>query len=1629
MKRLFVCWTLALSLLCIGMSSSDGATTPYDGTIWNNPGASLPAGVAHNTYHSAIMNVDIGYNIYLPPQYSSNPSQRFPVIYLLTGIDGDENSFVFECAIADSTIRAGQMRPAIVVTVNGGLNSKYMDAAPGSPMFGVYMVESTIIKELIPNIDADYRTVASQQGRAIQGYSMGGGGCLRLSFKYPELFSSVFSMSAAIDDNASNVMAGEPALMAAMFNNDPSLFDQNTSFSIANNNFANIRGLPIHMLIGSNDGLLPYNQAMDTSLTQLSIPHDPLEILAGDDHGLETYGWVENLLFADAHFGSTATPVLTSALTAGGTVGTSFSYTITATNNPTSFNATGLPAGLSVNTSTGVVSGTPSMAGTSSIGLSATNAGGTGTMTLSLTLNSVSVEAPFGGTPWPIPGTVEAENFDNGVEGVAYHDTTPGNTGGAYRNTDVDIRACSDIGGGYQVGWTDVGEWMNYTVSVASSGNYLLNARVAAGVGGGALHVEFDGANITGAINVPNTGSWDTWQTLTQSVNLSAGQHIMRVFVESAGFDLNYVNFAPVISAPAINSAANNSGTVGIAFNYTITASNSPTSFGATGLPAGLSVDTATGIISGTPTAAGTSSVSLSATNAGGTGTATLTLTVIGNTATASVSYVTTDRATQGNWKGIYGADGYAIEADSANYPSYASVAFASQYLYTWNSSTTDVRAPLKASSNTDRIAACWYNNSAYTIDVNLTDGQTHQVALYCLDWDTTARSQTFTISDAGTGIVLDGPRGLTGYNGGAYVVWSIKGHVTITLNCTGGYNAVVSGIFFGSGGTPDTVWVEDAIPVGGAEQSDGGDSWNWIGANPVPYSGSLASQSNISSSEHQHYFTGATLTLPVNAGDTLIAYVYLDPANVPSEIMLQWNDGSWEHRAYWGANSIAWGNDGTVSRHYMGALPAAGQWLRLQVPASQVGLEGSTLNGMAFTLFGGRATWDRAGKGPAQGSDTGFVTGQTLGTLRNDFTGWVGFQFTVGSSPLTLTGLGRWVVAGNSGTHTVVVSRASDGVWMGSVSVSTSGAAAGAFTYVAPGTPISLAANTAYNMISLETSGGDQWYNDDTTVTTTGAATINNSEWYDSSYHAGWGGLHSFGPVSFTYTPSAEAPYGGTPWTVPGTIQAENFDTGGEGVAYHDMEAANLGGQYRTSEGVDIETCADSGGGYSVGWASAGEWLNYTVNVSTTGSYTLSVRVASNGAGGTFHVESDGTNISGAMTIPDTGAWQTWTTLTANVNLSSGQHILRLALDTNGATGAVGNFNWFSFASTGNPPPAIANPPPVIASAATATPNPVAPGTSVSFAVSASDSDGDTLAYTWNFGDGTTGTGAAATHTYASAGNYAVSVTADDGHGGAAASSVNVTVFSAINSGGASVGTFAADQNFSGGNTYTTTSAINTSNVTNPAPQAVYQSERYGNFTYTFSNLLAGASYTVRLHFAEIWWNSAGQRVFNVSINGTQVLSNFDIYATAGGNFIAIVEEFTATASNGQIAITFTTLKDNAKSSGIEIIGAAAARNHGVVALATDAIINNDGAVGSIDLGTAKVGVPFKIKLEAPESGTKAKLNWSVVNVAKLAPGVAARTGFVGGRPRTPGIYTFELRIKGKSTSATNTYTMTVVP
>jgi Carbohydrate binding module (family 6) len=145
----------------------------------------------------------------------------------------------------------------------------------------------------------------------------------------------------------------------------------------------------------------------------------------------------------------------------------------------------------------------------------------------------------------------------------------------------------------------------------------------------------------------------------------------------------------------------------------------------------------------------------------------------------------------------------------------------------------------------------------------------------------------------------------------------------------------------------------------------------------------------------------------------------------------------------------------------------------------------------------------------------------------------------------------------------------------------------------------------------------------------------------------------------------------------LPGTIEAEDFDNDGAEVAYHDGSDGNSGGAYRNTD-VDLESTTDTGGGYNVGWATAGEWLNYSVAVGIAGNYTMDVRIACLGGGGTFHIEVNGLDRTGPIAVPDTGDWQSWITVSrTGVALPAGLHVLRLVMDSDGSNGATGNFNW----------------------------------------------------------------------------------------------------------------------------------------------------------------------------------------------------------------------------------------------------------------------------------------------------------------------------------------------------------------
>jgi hypothetical protein len=495
---------------------------------------------------------------------------------------------------------------------------------------------------------------------------------------------------------------------------------------------------------------------------------------------------------------------------------------------------------------------------------------------------------PFGGVAAQLPGLVEAEHFDEGAAGQAYHDNTAGNAGGVYRATDVDIERTADTGGGYNVGWMSAGEWLAYSVDVATTGEYSVDVRVAASGAGGTFHIEVDGIDVSGPLTIPNTGGWQRWQTVQRTgVALAAGRRRLRLVADANG----------------------PTGVFGNVNYLRVTAAAPPT--GST--PFGGVAAQLPGLVEAEHFDEGA----------------------------AGVAYRDN---TAGNAGGVFRATDVDIErtADTGG-----------GYNVGWMS------------------AGEWL---AYSVDVATT------------------------------------------------------GQYTVDLRVAAS----------GAGGT---------------------------------------------------------------------FHIEIDDANVSGPLTIP-NTGGWQR----------WQ---TVQRTGI-ALTAGRRRLRLVADAN----------------------------GP---------TG-VFGNLNH--------------------------------------------------------------------------------------------------LRVTAAA------------------------------PAGSTPFGGVAAQLPGMVEAEHFDEGAAGQAYHDNTAGNAGGVYRATD-VDIERTADTGGGYNVGWMPAGEWLAYSVDVTATGQYSLDVRVAASGEGGTFHIEVDGADVSGPLTIPNTGGWQRWQTVRkTGIALAAGRRRLRLVADANSPADVFGNVNYLRFTAEAPAPP-----------------------------------------------------------------------------------------------------------------------------------------------------------------------------------------------------------------------------------------------------------------------------------------------------------------------------------------------------
>jgi len=273
-------------------------------TAWSNvPNTTVPH-VTHHTFQSASVGQEVGYSIFLPPGYEQS-GRTYPVVYFLHGAGGNENggARTLVPTLVDA-MAVGALPPFLIVFPNGGQATWYADSHDGK-----IPVETMIVRELIPHIDATYRTIAQRSGRAISGMSMGGFGAIVLGMKHPTLFSSVVAYAPAFievlrgptgeitlgrpggthqDGNplTANQWVRNAAMYEQMFANDPDVFAAHSPWTLVSQNAAYLREtLPVRFLIGTEDGLLNANELFHDVLLQNRYYHDYI-VLQGIGHDL-----------------------------------------------------------------------------------------------------------------------------------------------------------------------------------------------------------------------------------------------------------------------------------------------------------------------------------------------------------------------------------------------------------------------------------------------------------------------------------------------------------------------------------------------------------------------------------------------------------------------------------------------------------------------------------------------------------------------------------------------------------------------------------------------------------------------------------------------------------------------------------------------------------------------------------------------------------------------------------------------------------------------------------------------------------------------------------------------------------------------------------------------------------------------------------------------------------------------------------------------------------------------------------------------------------------------------------------------------------------------------------------------
>jgi enterochelin esterase-like enzyme len=277
-KNLFIFFVV---LLISGVMMRCAAQGPinqgfHSGNEWIDPDHSEPAGTHYHLYAtpSRGLNTQASCLIYLPPNYENNTTKRYPVLYWLHGGSGSQIEGTWMVEHIDAEIRAGLLPPFIVVLPQGLPDVRYINSKDGTRP-----VEDVIIRDLIPYIDATYRTLATRQNRAIEGMSMGGYGTLHLGFKYPEVFGIVSGLAPSIKP-----MNEEPEIVTEPFGDDLAYWSKVGPWNIVKEHASEIKkGTRVRILVGDQDPLLKPVTEYHELLNSLGISHE-FAVVPGAHH-------------------------------------------------------------------------------------------------------------------------------------------------------------------------------------------------------------------------------------------------------------------------------------------------------------------------------------------------------------------------------------------------------------------------------------------------------------------------------------------------------------------------------------------------------------------------------------------------------------------------------------------------------------------------------------------------------------------------------------------------------------------------------------------------------------------------------------------------------------------------------------------------------------------------------------------------------------------------------------------------------------------------------------------------------------------------------------------------------------------------------------------------------------------------------------------------------------------------------------------------------------------------------------------------------------------------------------------------------------------------------------------------